>query len=130
MAVLANQRQEEFARNIAKGMNGTEAYKAAGYSVASDAVAGAAASRLLANVKVQDRVAELQERAATGTVTTVETLLEACWGIIGEARAHKDYSAASQTLERAAKIAGQWIDRTKNDTNLNLGQALDSLPDD
>lgn len=129
MAALANQRQEEFARNIAKGMSGRDAYKASGYTVNSDAAADVSASRLLSNAKVQNRVAELQERAATSTVTTVETLLEECWNIIGGAKGKGDYAAASQTVERAAKIAGVWIDRAKTDTNVNLGQALDGLPD-
>lgn len=129
MAALGNQRHEEFARNIVKGMSGTEAYKAAGYSVSSDEAAAVNASRLLTNAKVQGRVAELQERAATGTVTTVESLLEVCWAIIVEARGEKDFGAASQTIERAAKIAGLWVDRSKSDSTFNLGSALDSLPD-
>lgn len=129
MAALANQQHEVFAQNIAKGMNGREAYRAAGYNPNSDASADAAASRLLGNVKVASRVEELQDRAATSTVTTVETLLEAAWGIIKEARDNKDYGAASQTVERAAKIAGLWVDRSKSDNTLTLGQVLDDIPD-
>ena len=58
-------------------------------------------------------IAELMERAAVNTITTVETLLEAAWGIMKEARAKDDFSAASATLERAAKIAGLWVDQSK-----------------
>ena len=59
MARLENVRQEKFCRNFCKSGNQTEAYKAAGYKVKSDAAASSAASRLLSNVKVQQRIAEL-----------------------------------------------------------------------
>jgi hypothetical protein len=113
MAVLANAKHEAFARNLAEGMTADAAYVAAGYR----ANRGNAAT-LKANQNILDRVTELQDRAAVGTVTTVETLLEAAWGVIQEARANQDYGAASQTIERAAKIAGLWVDKSKLDANL------------
>lgn len=120
MAILANAKHEAFARSIAKGMSGREAYRGAGYSQSSDSVTDAAASRLLSVVKVQERVAELQERAADSTVTTVESLIEAGWVIVKNAQADKQHAAASQTIERIAKIAGLWVDKSeaKNETNL------------
>ena len=59
MARLENVRQEAFCMNFCKSGNQTEAYKAAGYKVKSDAAASSAASRLLSNVKVQQRIAEI-----------------------------------------------------------------------
>jgi hypothetical protein len=40
-------------------MNGTKAYRAVYPSIKSDDVAGAAAARLLGNVRVQARIAEI-----------------------------------------------------------------------
>ena len=96
------------AAEIAQGKSASEAYVLAGYK-AHDGNA----STLRGNQKVSDRIAELMERAAVNTITTVETLLEAAWGIMKEARAKDDFSAASATLERAAKIAGLWVDQSK-----------------
>jgi len=120
MAILANAKHEAFARSIAKGMSGREAYRGAGYAQSSDSVTDAAASRLLSDVKVQARVAELQDRAAESTVTTIESLIEAGWQIVKNAQADKQHAAASQTIERIAKIAGLWIEKSesKNETNL------------
>jgi phage terminase small subunit len=75
MPVLRNARHEAFARAIVKGNSGRAAYRAAGYD-GTGAVADAAASRLLRNVKVAARVAELKEQAAKGAVMTAREVLE------------------------------------------------------
>ena len=127
MPALDNAKHERFAQEIAKGATGRDAYRAAGYASKSDAAADASASRLLSDVKVRDRIAELQDRAATSTVTTMESLLEAGWSIITAAKSKEDYSAASQTLERVAKIAGLWVDKTKNDNTVDVRSWLKNL---
>ena len=105
MPALTNAKHERFAAEIAQGKSASEAYVLAGYK-AHDGNA----STLRGNQKVSDRIAELMERAAVNTITTVETLLEAAWGIMKEARAKDDFSAASATLR---VIGPQWLKRSK-----------------
>ncbi|WP_188079447.1 terminase small subunit [Xanthobacter oligotrophicus] len=63
MAPLHNGRHERFAQELAKGKSADEAYVEAGYSGSSKSMQEAA-SRLSRNVKVQARVAEIQQRGA------------------------------------------------------------------
>lgn len=65
-----SEQQELFCQNLAKGLNQRDAYRAAGYKTTNDQATDAAASRLLSNVKVANRVAELRERAAKRTELT------------------------------------------------------------
>jgi hypothetical protein len=62
MPPLDNPRWERFAQELAKGQSQTGAYLAAGYKGAKSPTT--AASRLLTNVKILERVRELQERGA------------------------------------------------------------------
>ena len=76
MPLLKNARHEAFARAIVEGSSGRAAYGAAGYR-AKGAVADAAASRLLGNVKVSARIAELKGVAAqASTVEATRVLTE------------------------------------------------------
>jgi hypothetical protein len=122
MATLANAKHELFAQGVAGGKTQEEAYKAAGYT--GDRTA---ACRLATNVNVQARISELQGRGAERAATTVERLLDEGWALIGAAKADADYGAASQTLERVAKIAGLWVEKTK--TDLNVRSHEDALAD-
>lgn len=70
MGVLANQRHERFAQELAKGKSATDAYSAAGY--VGDRTA---ASRLSTNVNVQARVAEILARGAERAAITEEMVL-------------------------------------------------------
>jgi hypothetical protein len=60
MPELPNSRQEAFVRFVAAGLSATSAYRKAGYNVKSDDVAGAAAARLLTDVRVRNRLDELK----------------------------------------------------------------------
>lgn len=124
MSVLDNQRHELFAQNVAKGMNQTEAYIEAGYS---EEGANGNAARLMANDAVKERVRELQASAAQKTETSVERLLLAGWEILDSARRANNFNAASATLERLAKISGNWIDRSKSEVVTPIGELLDAL---
>jgi phage terminase small subunit len=57
--------QERFCIEFVKSGNATEAYKAAGYKVRSDRVAGAAAARLLGNVCIQETIAKLRDELSS-----------------------------------------------------------------
>jgi phage terminase small subunit len=60
---------------VSRGMNGTKAYRAVYPSIKSDDVAGAAAARLLGNVKVQARIAEIMRAGAERAEVTVEQVV-------------------------------------------------------
>lgn len=65
MPVLTNQRHEKFAQELAKGKSQVAAYKAAGYKPDDGA-----AARLSGNVRIRERLAELQGRAAEKAIVT------------------------------------------------------------
>jgi phage terminase small subunit len=75
MSALRNARHEAFARAIVRGGTGRAAYGAAGYR-AQGAVADAAASRLLGNVKVAARIAELKGVAAQASTIEAARVLD------------------------------------------------------
>jgi phage terminase small subunit len=66
--------QERFKNNVLKGMDGKTAYIKAGYK-ARGAVAEAAASRLLRNVKIKTAIEEAQKRASNKAEVTQERIL-------------------------------------------------------
>lgn len=75
MAELKNARHEKFARAIVEGVSGRDAYRGAGYRPKNDATADACASRLLADAKVAERVAELKGAAAEASQIKAEDVL-------------------------------------------------------
>ena len=73
MMILPNQRHEKFAQRVASGESATAAYRLV-YAKAKNAdVMG---PRLLGNVGVRARVAELQSRSATGATLTMPQMRE------------------------------------------------------
>ena len=60
---------------VSRGMNGTKAYREVYPSIKSDDVAGAAAARLLGNVRVQARIAEIMRAGAERAEVTVEQVV-------------------------------------------------------
>jgi len=116
--ILKNARHEVFAQNLASGMSQEDAYVNAGYEPAQ---AKTAASRLLStNVNIADRVRELKERGAARVEVTLSYLLEQGMDLLKKASAAEDFSAASATYERLAKVSGHWVDKSKTDTTVNL----------
>src|SRR5262245_41234498 len=71
MPVLPKKRHELFAQGLAKGLGIGAAYEAAGYKPSP-----AAATRLSKNVKLQERVAELQAASAERATVTRQWMLE------------------------------------------------------
>jgi hypothetical protein len=109
MAALGNARHERFAQEIAKGTSSRDAYKVAGYETKSEAATDANASRLLSDAKVQARVSEIQERAATRTEITVAALTERLLAIATKAEGKDEapmLSVARATLMDVAKLNG------------------------
>lgn len=75
MPILDNEQWEAFAREVAKGSTLTKAYLKAGYDTTVEG-ASASGARLLGNVSVAARIAELQELAVQKTLVTIEKLTD------------------------------------------------------
>ncbi len=76
MAILQNARHERFVQGVVKGISPGPAYTAAGYTATGNS-AESAAARLLRNVQVQARRAELQGSTAK-QITDVRDLARQC----------------------------------------------------
>jgi phage terminase small subunit len=126
MSALANARHERFAQELAKGKSATEAYAEAGYEESRSA-----ASRLSTNVNVQERVAELQSRAAAKTELTVASITDRLIRYADAAEALGEASGlavARASMMDAAKLNGLIVERSEN-VNLNHAVSGD-LPTD
>ena len=113
-AMTLNARQEAFAQNlVAKGMNATAAYKAAGYAAKHNAAVRADASRLLTNAKVKARVAELQRQAAQKAVVTAESVAAELDAAFRLAFDNKQAAACVAAAMGKAKLFGLIVDRAE-----------------
>lgn len=128
MPALQNPKHERFAQSIAKGIAGSTAYREAGYQAGGNA-AEAAASRLLRDVKVQERIAELKDRGAQRAEVTIESLIREVGELQDAAKEAKQISAAVAALTAKAKLAGLWVERSENE-NLNTNYVVSSDPVD
>lgn len=75
-------KQEKFCLEYAKSGNQRQAYLLAGYNIKSDEAADAAASRLLRNVNVQARLAELAEEAKNASIADIVEMQQTLTSII------------------------------------------------
>lgn len=110
MPVLSNPKHERFAQELAKGKTQIEAYTEAGYEPHDSA-----AARLFGNVRIQARVAEIQERAAVRTEITIAGLTESLMRLASKAEALQDasgFQASRASLMDAAKLNGLVVDKT------------------
>lgn len=79
---LANKKWELFCLEYAREPNATKAYKKAGYNCKNDASANSAALRLLQNVKIQARLAELHEEMASEKIASATEIQERLTSIL------------------------------------------------
>lgn len=79
---LLNPKQEAFCLHYAKTGNATESYKQAGYNAKNDNAAGASARRLLLNVKIKARLAELAEEMAGEKIADIREIHEYLTSVI------------------------------------------------
>lgn len=124
MPALENSRHEKFAQGLAQGMSAAEAYTAAGYK--GDRTA---ASRLSTNVNVQERVAELQERAAASVSLSREWVMEQLIDNASLAKENGDWAPANRALELLGKELGMFVDRSEN-VNQNVSYVISGEPID
>ena len=145
MEILQNARHERFAQNKAKGMSIGPAYTAAGYKATGHS-AEVSGARLLKNVEVRNRIAELQGSAAKQitdvrdaarqhTLAAVETLVSVMEDLKAPHPAR--VAAANGLLDRGHGKAVQYIEAEINiydslalDDKLALLAALDALDSD
>jgi phage terminase small subunit len=83
-------------------MNGTKAYREVYPSIKSDDVAGAAAARLLGNVRVQARIAEIMRAGAERAEVTVEQVVREL-KLIGFSDIRKVVSWRNELVTRTEK---------------------------
>jgi len=112
MGVLTNPKHELFAQALAKGKTQVDAYADADYDAVGK-IAEAAASRLLRNVKVAARVAELQKGAARRVECTVADIARQLDEDRDFARQLDNPSAAISATLGKAKVLGLIVDKAE-----------------
>lgn len=142
MPALENPKHERFAQELAKGKSQAEAYLLAGYAASEPH-----ASRLASNGKVEGRVAEILERAATRAEVSkswvMERLMRNAQMCLGEeplvvpvsegtepvAEYRRDPAAANTALQLLGKELGMFVDRSISATT-TLEELLDRIDDE
>ena len=82
VALSLNVKQENFCLHYAKTGNATESYKVAGYQAKTEGAAYAASNRLLKNVKVKARLAELAAELAGEKIASIKEVQERLTSIL------------------------------------------------
>ena len=113
-------RQENFCQAIVDGLNQTNVYKAAGYSVDNklQATVYQAASRLAVNCKVVARIQRLWDKV-TAAVTEKRAwdsvrLIDAAEEIMLQARRDKQFAAANGALRLIGQTTGLFTERPQD----------------
>lgn len=112
--MLPNIRHERFAQGIAKGLPATQAYIQAGYKARGKS-AGNAASRLLENVGVKSRLAELAKKLAKPAIAEADEIQQ----FLTTAMRGKDDAGSDLTEDHVTKdglvvpVRISWRDRLK-----------------
>lgn len=131
------EKQKRFADYYIEMGNATEAYLKAGYSVKSNDVAKANASRLLTNANVSEYVANLMESkdkeriASQDEILTYltkvmrgETTEETLQGVGKGAQTISDIEVSAKDRIKAAELLGKryklWIEKQEIDANLGV----------
>ena len=122
MPALTNPKHERFAVEVSQGVSATEAYVIAGYKPNQPS-----AARLLSNVMVKDRIAEIQARSAIKTEITLASLIQEAAEIQEAAKADKQFSAATAAFTAKAKLSGHWVERAATE-NVNKNYVVSADP--
>ena len=139
-------KQEKFCVEYAKSGNARQAYKNAGYQCKNDNAVDAAASRLLTQVKVKERLAELAEEVKAASIADITEMqqkltaiirqeleeevvvMESVGDFMTEARkmekkpAIKDVISAINTL---GKMQGAFIEKVEQTVDMDLNITVD-----
>jgi hypothetical protein len=109
MAACKTEREERFAMFLARGMNQTDAYEAAGYKRS-----GASASKAAKKTGVIARVKELRHQAAYRTRVTLSSLLDQAEDARFGAMTDKQYSAAVAAIREKGILSGIRVEKRDN----------------
>lgn len=117
MPALENARHERFAQELAKGKTQDQAYVDAGYKHDYGA-----ASRLSRNIKIQERIKELQERAAIRVEWDIKDAiqeLEEARIAAGSAETVQASAMVSATMSKA-KLLGLVVDKQDSTVKMEV----------
>ena len=116
---MSNPRHEKFSQLVASGVRPKEAYTSVGYKPTG---AKQAASRLLTNVDVRERVSELQETAARSSAESLvlnrERVLNRLSELSYAAQRNGHFSAAAKCEELIGREVGMF-DRVQHFIHIN-----------
>ncbi len=127
MAKLDNPRHESFCREyVIDVTNQAAAAIRAGYSAKT---AASQASRLLKNVNVAARVAELQAEAAERNEVTVDNVIAELVDLRDGAKAAKQFGPAIRAEELRGKTLGMFVDTKRDDSHKMSDTTLVALID-
>ena len=115
MGALSNSKHERFAQELAKGKTADEAYATAGYKPNRHN-----ASRLKTNETITDRVAELQERAATKVEKTVSDIVQMLEEDRALARRIAQPGAAVTASMGIAKLLGLIVEKREHSGSIGV----------
>lgn len=115
-------KQERFVAEYLKDLNATQAAIRAGYARANADVTG---PRLLGNVGVAAAIAAGQARIAGKLEITAEKVLRDLEEVRVLAIKDGAYGPAAKAIELHGKHIGMFVERTENNTNLVVRDAVD-----
>ena len=122
MAALKNTRHEKFAQLIAEGKTQQEAHRLSGYKPCA-----ASASEIRNNPNVAERIAYLQEQAASETVFGLAQAVAQIDEDRAFAKELQQPSAAISASNTKFKLLGLITDKAVVDLRVSLQQALDQV---
>lgn len=112
-------KQEDFAQAVASGKTQSDAYRSAyGAEKTKAASVQQSASRVMANVKVSSRVAELREPAVKKAQMTLESHLDDLKGLRNMAVKKEQFSAAIAAEVARGKASGLYVEKVAVTGNL------------
>lgn len=147
---MLNPKQEAFCLHYAKTGNATESYKQAGYNPKNDNSAGACARRMLLNVKIKARIAEIIEelsaekiadireiheyltRVIRGETTDDVVVTEGCGDGVSEAKTVQIRTPNAMRIKAAtelAKMKGAYDSKVKLEVTVPVFGGEDGLED-
>ena len=100
-----NSRHKKFCEGIVAGKSNQQAYTDAGYE-STGSVASAAATRLLKNVKIENRISAMLEKTESETIKTVKERKEMLSRIMDKAESGENYQDAIRASSELSKMDG------------------------
>lgn len=104
-------RQEKFCLEYAESGNARQAYIKAGYKPKSDKATDAAASRLLSNVKVQKRLAELAEELKNSKIADIQEMQEVLTKIIRRELPGVTIKDVISAIDKLGRMQGAFVEK-------------------